>query len=95
MADNNFTIADMLSGKSGDPSLRDKQKAALRRIPLLRKQTGMLALQHLPGTVITNQLRAMPPTATPTSAQQYDREVMHVAHGIVGITSEEDRKRAV
>ena len=68
------------------PAFRADQRAAFRRIPLLSKQAGYLALTQLTGTVLTNRLRAMPPAATQQHAVQYDREVLRAAHVLVGIS---------
>lgn len=105
VAVDNKTIADTLISKSNSSantstttttttvtSLRMAQQTALRRIPLLKKQTAMLALQRLSGVVINNQLRAMPPMATLKHARRYDAEVMKVAHTIIGITREDKDK---
>jgi len=73
-------------------SLRAAQQTALRRIPQLKKQTAMLALQRLSGIVINNQLRAMSPTATLEHARRYDKEVMRVAHALIGINKEDGQK---
>jgi hypothetical protein len=62
-----------------------ERKAALRRLPLMSKQTAMLALQQLNGTVITNRLRAMPPASTQKHATDYDNAVLTCAHSIIGI----------
>jgi hypothetical protein len=70
-----------------DRRFRTDQLAAFRRIRHLRKQAGMLALQHLTGVVITNRLRAMPPAATLQHATAYDAAVLSAAHSIVGITA--------
>lgn len=83
----NATIAAEL--KNNSTELRADQITAFRRIPLLNKQTGMLALQHLSGTVITNRLRAMPPAATLQHAKKYDAAVIKTAHTIIGITDED------
>ena len=65
--------------------LRADQRAAFRRLPLLRRQTGMLALRHLTGTVLTNRLRAMTPASTAAHAAAYDKCVLRAAHQLVGI----------
>ena len=83
----NAAVAAELKNKSS--GLRDSQLTAFRRIPLLCKQTGMLALQHLPGTVINNKLRAMAPEATIQHAREYDKLVLKTAHTIIGITGED------
>ncbi|MGH7069568.1 MAG: reverse transcriptase domain-containing protein [Acetobacteraceae bacterium] len=80
------------TGSDANNSLRVAQQTALRRIPLLRKQTAMLALQRLSGLVINNQLRAMPPASVSKHAKRYDTEVMQVAHTIIGITKEDEKK---
>ena len=67
------------------PSFRADQRVAFQRLPLLSKPTGYLALAQLTGTVLTNRLRAMPPSATESHAQDYDREVLRIAHALVGI----------
>ena len=69
-----------------DRRFRVDQLAAFRRLKRLSKQTGMLALQRLAGTVLTNRLRAMPPTATLRHARKYDAQVMQAAHSLIGIT---------
>jgi hypothetical protein len=61
--------------------------AAFRRVPLMSKHTGMLALQHLTGKVITNRLRAMPPATTLHHARTYDAGLLRVAHSIIGIAA--------
>jgi hypothetical protein len=67
------------------PSFRADQRVAFQRLPLLSKPTGYLALAQLTGTVLTNRLRAMSPSATESHAQDYDREVLRIAHALVGI----------
>jgi hypothetical protein len=67
------------------PSFRADQRVAFKRLPLLGKTTGYLALSQLTGTVLTNRLRAMPPAATRAHAAGYDRQVLQVAHLLVGI----------
>jgi len=67
------------------PFIRADQRAAFRRLPLLDKQTRHVALTQLTGTVLTNRLRAMSPTATEVHAAEYDREVLRAAHSLVGI----------
>jgi len=67
------------------PTFRADQRVAFQRLPLLSKPIGYLALTQLTGTVLTNRLRAMPPSATESHAQDYDREVLRIAHGLVGI----------
>ena len=67
------------------PFFRADQRAAFRRLPLLSKQTRHLALSQLTGTVLTNRLRAMSPTATEVHAALYDHEVLRAAHSLVGI----------
>ena len=67
------------------PGLRVDQRAAFRRLPLLSKPTGYLALTQLTGTVLTNRLRAMAPTATTAHAAEYDRHVLRAAHTLAGI----------
>jgi hypothetical protein len=79
-----ISIAEALNR---DRRFRADQLAAFRRIRHLRKQAGMLALQHLTGVVITNRLRAMSPAATLQHATAYDAAVMSAAHSIVGITA--------
>jgi hypothetical protein len=64
---------------------RADQLVAFRRLPLLHKQTAMIALRHLTGTVLTHQLRAMTPSATEHYAAAYDAQVLQAAHRIVGI----------
>jgi hypothetical protein len=66
---------------------RSEEQAALRRVPLMKKQTGMVALQFLTGAIMTNRLRAMPPAATLQHAASYDAALMRVAHSVVGITA--------
>ena len=56
-------------------------------MPLLKKQTGMVALQFLTGAILTNRLRAMPPAATLHHAASYDAALMRAAHALVGITA--------
>jgi Reverse transcriptase (RNA-dependent DNA polymerase) len=70
-----------------DERFRLDQLAAFRRLKLLKKQHGMLALRRLSGAVINNRLRAMPPATTIEHARQYDRRVLAAAHVIIGITS--------
>jgi hypothetical protein len=67
------------------PTFRADQRVAFQRLPLLSKPIGYLALTQLTGTVLTNRLRAMSPSATESHAQDYDREVLRIAHGLVGI----------
>ena len=67
------------------PSLRADQRVAFRRLPLLRKPTGYLALTQLTGTVLTNRLRAMSPASTESQAVEYDQQVLRVAHDLAGI----------
>jgi hypothetical protein len=62
-----------------------ERKAALRRLPLMKKQTAMLVLQQLNGTVITNRLRAMSPASTEKHATAYDTAVLSCARTIIGI----------
>ena len=76
------TVADELRTNN---KLRADQRAAFRRLPLLRRQTGMLALRHLTGTVLTNRLRAMTPASTAAHAAAYDKCVLRAAHQLVGI----------
>ena len=52
-------------------SFRTAHLAAIRRIPQMKKQTGMLALQHLTGKVVTNRVRAMTPAATLEHCKQH------------------------
>jgi len=84
VARDTITMADHLDH---DRRFRVDQLAAFRRLKRLRKQTGMLALQRLTGTVLTNRLRAMPPTATLRHARQYDARVLQAAHSLIGITA--------
>ena len=77
-------IADALAA---DPRFQASELAAFRRLPAMRRQPAMLALQRLTGTVLTNQLRAMPPAATQRHAAEYDRNVMRAAHSIIRITA--------
>jgi hypothetical protein len=63
------------------------QLAAFRRLKLLKKQHGMLALRRLSGAVINNRLRAMPPTTVIEHARKYDQHVLAAAHSMIGITS--------
>jgi hypothetical protein len=83
------SVADELSNNS---SFCVDQVAAFRRIPRMNKKTGMLALQRLTGTVITNRVRAMAPAATLQHAQTYDAAVLKTAHSIVGITADDGSK---
>ena len=53
----------------------------------MRKQSTMLALQRLTGTVLTKKLRAMPPAATQRHAAEYDNKLMSTAHTIIRITA--------
>jgi hypothetical protein len=64
----------------------------MRRLPMMNKQTAMLALQHLTGVVITNRLRAMPPAATEGHAKQYDTTMLNCAHSIIGILHSDGAK---
>jgi hypothetical protein len=82
-------VADILNT---DPRFQASQLVAFRRLPLMKKQTAMLALQRLTGTVLTNRLRAMPPTATRQHAAVYDRNVMRTAHTIIRITAADGDK---
>jgi hypothetical protein len=72
---------------TSNPKYRDSHAAALRRLPLLKKQTGMLALRRLDGVILTNRLRAMPPAATEQHATAYDAQVLQAAHRLTGITA--------
>jgi hypothetical protein len=65
---------------------RADQRAAFHRLRLLTKQTGMIALRHLTGTVLTHRLRAMTPASTAAHAAEYDECVLKAAHRLVGIT---------
>ena len=82
-------IADTLSS---DPRFLASELAAFRRLPAMRKQSAMLALQRLTGTVLTNRLRAMPPAATQRHAAEYDKKVMSAAHAIIRITTADGDK---
>ena len=82
-------IADALSS---DPRFLASELAAFRRLPAMRKQPAMLALQRLTGTVLTNRLRAMPPAATQRHAAEYDKKVMSAAHAIIRITGADGDK---
>jgi hypothetical protein len=70
---------------AADGLLRRTRTTTFERITKMRKQTGMLALQHLGGTTLNNAFRAMAPGATERWAKQYDKAVMATAHSIVGI----------
>jgi len=82
-ADNSSIAAEL----RGNRRFRSEQQAALRRVPLMKKQTGMVALQFLTGAIMTNRLRAMPPAATLQQAASYDAALMRAAHTVVGITA--------
>ena len=69
------------------PRLRHDQLVALRRVLLMKKQTGMSALQRLTGTVLTNRLRAMSPASTERHVAEYDAGVLACAHSVIGITA--------
>jgi hypothetical protein len=84
VARDTITMADHLKH---DRRFRVDQLAAFRRLKRLSKQTGMLALQRLTGTVLTNRLRAMPLAATLRHARQYDARVRQAAHSLIGITA--------
>ena len=81
--------ASISAALNDSSAFRTDQLAAFRRIGKMKKQTGMLALQHLTGTVITNRVRAMTPGATLQHAKRYDSAVMRAAHAIIGITKED------
>ena len=68
------------------PRYTDSHAAAFRRLPLMKKQTAMLALQRLDGVILTNRLRAMPPAATEHHAAAHDAGVLKTAHALTGIT---------
>ena len=70
-----------------DPKYRDTHTAAFRRLPLLGKPTGSLALRHLDGVVLTNRLRAMPPAATAEHVVAYDAAVLAAARQLTGVTA--------
>ena len=76
-------VADELNSNT---RFRADQRAAFHRLRLLTKQTGMIALRHLTGTVLTNRLRAMTPASTAAHATEYDECVLRAAHRLVGIT---------
>jgi Reverse transcriptase (RNA-dependent DNA polymerase) len=67
------------------PRFQVDQLTAFRRLPLLKKQSAMLALQRLSGTVITNRVRAMTPQATAVHVAKYDGAMMVAAHTVIGI----------
>jgi hypothetical protein len=67
------------------PGFRADQRVSFQRLPLMRKQSAYLALANLTGTVLNNRLRAMSPSATEEHAIEYDREVLRIAHSLVGI----------
>jgi hypothetical protein len=69
-----------------DPKHSDVHAAAFRRLPLLKRQSAMLALQRLDGVVLTNRLRAMPPSATAGHAAMYDAQVVAAARRLTGVT---------
>ena len=71
---------------------RHGRQVPFRRLRRLHKQTGMISLRHLNGTVLTHQLRAMAPAATLAHAATYDRMVLEAAHEIVGITRADGNK---
>ena len=76
-------VADELRSNT---KFRADQRAAFHRLRLLAKQTGMIALRHLTGTVLTHRLRAMTPASTAAHAAEYDECVLQAAHRLVGIT---------
>ena len=78
------SIAQMLDT---DDRFTVDQLAAFRRIPLMAKQCGNLALQRLTGAVLTNRLRAMPPSSTVAHATAYDRRVRQVSRILIGLTA--------
>jgi hypothetical protein len=69
------------------PKFQVEQRVAFNRLPLMHKQTGMFALRHLTGTVLTNRLRAMTPASTAAHAAAYDDCVLRAAHHFVGISA--------
>ena len=69
------------------PKFQGEQRVAFHRLPLMHKQTGMFALRHLTGTVLTNRLRAMTPASTAAHAAAYDDCVLRAAHHFVGISA--------
>ena len=79
----NAVVADELRS---NPKFSADQRVAFQRLPLLERQTGMIALRHLTGTVLTNRLRAMTPASTAAHAAEYDSHVLRAAHQLVGIT---------
>ena len=78
------TISDALRS---DARHSDVHAAAFRRVPLLKRQTAMLALQRLDGVVLTSRLRAMPPSATAEHAAAYDEQVLAAARRLTGVTA--------
>jgi hypothetical protein len=83
------TIATVLASH---PRLRKDQLVAFKRIPLMRKQTAMLALQRLTATVLTNRLRAMSPASTEQHAARYDKDLLACAHTVIGVTEQDGDK---
>ena len=75
-------VADELRNNN---KFRADQREAFHRLRLLNKQTGMIALRQLTGTVLTNRLRAMTPASTVAHAAEYDECVMRAAHRLVGV----------
>jgi Reverse transcriptase (RNA-dependent DNA polymerase) len=70
---------------AADALLRRTRTTTFERIKQMKKQTGMLALQHLAGTTLNNTLRAMAPGATELWVRKYDVAVTAAAHSIIGI----------
>ena len=79
--------ASIAERMAADDHFRVNQLAAFRRLKLIKKQTGMLALRRLSGAVIHNRLRAMPPAAVIEHAQQYDQQETAAARTLVGVTA--------
>jgi hypothetical protein len=77
------TIAEVLRTS---PKFSIDQRVAFDRLPLMKKQTGEIALRYLNGTVINNRLRAMPPAAIEEHATEYDTHVLEAAHRLVGVS---------
>ena len=75
-------VADELRNNN---KFRADQREAFHRLRLLNKQTGMIALRQLTGTVLTNRLRAMTPASTVAHAAEYDDCVLRAAHRLVGV----------
>ena len=81
------TDAVVAAELKSNPKFSADQRAAFRRLPRLKRQTGMIMLRQLTGTVLTNRLRAMTPASTAAHAAEYDQCVLRAAHQLIGINA--------